>query len=79
MPAPDRPSGGSTPRSGRALLVLLMAASFLAIVWVVRGMSAASEADGMAALTIPAARGSIAIVAGSLEQALAMERSLRAT
>jgi hypothetical protein len=38
-----------------------------------------TQADGMAALTIPAARGSIAIVAGSLEQALAMERSLRAT
>ena len=40
---------------------------------------AITQADGMAALTIPAARGSIAIVAGSLDQALAMEKSLRAT
>lgn len=38
-----------------------------------------TQAGGMAALTLPAARGSIAIVAASLEQALAMERSLRAT
>jgi hypothetical protein len=40
---------------------------------------AVTEVDGMAALTIPAARGSIAIVASSLDQALAMEKSLRAT
>lgn len=40
---------------------------------------AVTQADGMAALTIPAARGSIAIVASSLEQALAMEKSLRPT
>lgn len=38
-----------------------------------------TQADGLAALTLPAARGSIAIVAASLEQALAMEKSLRAT
>lgn len=40
---------------------------------------AVTQADGMAALTIPAARGSIAIVAGSVDQALAMEKSLRPT
>lgn len=40
---------------------------------------AVTEADGMAALTLPAARGTISIVAGSLDQALAMERSLRAS
>lgn len=40
---------------------------------------AITQADGMAALTIPAARGSIAIVAASLDQALAMEKSLRPT
>lgn len=40
---------------------------------------AVTQAGGMAALTLPAARGSIAIVASSVEQALAMERSLRAT
>lgn len=35
--------------------------------------------NGMAALTIPAARGTISIVAGSVDQALAVEESLRAT
>lgn len=40
---------------------------------------AVTQADGMAALTIPAARGTITIVAGSVDQALAMEKSLRPT
>lgn len=40
---------------------------------------AITRADGMAALTVPAARGSIAIVASSLDQALAVEKSLRAS
>lgn len=40
---------------------------------------AVTQADGMAALILPAARGTITIVASSLEQALAMEKSLRAT
>jgi hypothetical protein len=35
------------------------------------------EADGMTAITIPVARGSIAIVAASRSQALAIEQSLR--
>jgi hypothetical protein len=38
---------------------------------------ALTQAGGMAALTIPAARGTITIVAGSVDQALAMEKSLR--
>jgi uncharacterized protein DUF3379 len=38
---------------------------------------AITQGDGMAALTLPAARGTISIVANSVDQALAMEESLR--
>ena len=38
---------------------------------------AVTEREGMAAITIPAAKGSIAIVAASLDQALALEKSFR--
>jgi hypothetical protein len=40
---------------------------------------AVTQRDGMAAITMPAARGSIAIVAATLSQALAVEKSLRAS
>lgn len=40
---------------------------------------AITQDDGMAALTIPAARGTISIVAGDVDQTLAMEQSLRGT
>ena len=43
-----------------------------------RGRAVTSR-DGMTAITMPAARGSIAIVASTLDQALAFERSLRAS
>ena len=35
------------------------------------------EANGMAAITMPAARGTVAIVASSMDQAVAVEKSLR--
>ena len=35
------------------------------------------QADGMAAITMPAARGTVAIVASSMDQAIAVEKSLR--
>lgn len=38
---------------------------------------AITQGDGMAALTLPAGRGTISIVADSVDQALAMEESLR--
>ena len=38
-----------------------------------------TERDGMTAITIPAARGTIAIVAASLPQALAIEKALART
>lgn len=40
-------------------------------------LRAVTQRDGMAAITIPAARGSIAIVAASLDNVLAMEKSFR--
>ncbi|HYC34999.1 MAG TPA: DUF3379 family protein [Usitatibacter sp.] len=40
---------------------------------------AVTEQDGMIAITLPAARGSITIVASRLEDAIALENSLRAT
>lgn len=38
-----------------------------------------TERDGMAAITLPAAKGSITVVAASLEAAMAVERSLQRT
>ena len=38
-----------------------------------------TERDGMAAITLPAAKGSITVVAASLEAAMAIERSLQKT
>lgn len=40
---------------------------------------AVTERDGMAALVVPAAKGSITIVASTLKQAIAVERSLHAS
>jgi len=39
----------------------------------------ATTEGGMSAITMPAARGTIAIVASSMDEALAVEKSLRAT
>ena len=44
-----------------------------------RRQRAVTQRDGMAAITIPAAKGTIAIVANSLDQVLAFEKALRAT
>ena len=43
-----------------------------------RRQRAVTEMDGMAAITLPAAKGSIAIVASKLDQAMALEKAFRA-